>query len=125
MFKDDLFTIITEHIDGQHAVFDIQLNTQHAIYTGHFPNDPITPGVCVVQIATDLFAHIQQRACSMTAAKNIKFLNLIRPTEHEIVRYTLDWEAEGDNSYKVKAVVTDDDILFSKLSITIAVRNQS
>lgn len=120
MFKDDLFTIITEEIEERHAVLVIRLNAQHPIYAGHFPNDPITPGVCVVQMATDLFAHILQRKCSMTAAKNIKFLNLIRPSEHPNVRYTLDWEGVGGNAYKVKAVVSDGDTAFSKLNITIS-----
>lgn len=125
MFKDDLFTIIAEHIDDQHAVFDIRLNAQHAIYKGHFPNDPITPGVCIVQIGTDLFEHLQNRKCSMTAAKNIKFLNLIKPSEHEVLRYTLDWESIDDCTYKVKVVVSADELLFSKFSMTVVVRNPS
>lgn len=119
MFQDDLFTIITENIAEQHAVFDIRLNAQHPIYTGHFPNDPITPGVCIVQMVTDLFAHIQQRECSMVAAKNVKFLNLIKPAEHEVVRFTLDWDGVGENQYKVKALVSAEDVVFSKINITI------
>lgn len=122
MFQDNLFTIITEEIAEQHAVFDIRLNAQHEIYKGHFPSDPITPGVCIVQMTTDLFAHIQQCSCQMTAAKNVKFLNLIKPAEHEVIRYVLDWEPLNEKSYKVKTVVTDGETVFSKLSITIAVR---
>lgn len=121
MFKDDLFTILTEEITAQHAVFDIRLNAQHSLYTGHFPNDPITPGVCIVQIATDLFSYLQQRDCSMTAAKNVKFLNLIKPTEHSEVRYTLDWDNVEENTYKVKAVASDENTVFAKLSITVVV----
>jgi 3-hydroxyacyl-[acyl-carrier-protein] dehydratase len=122
MFKDTLFTIIQMSVDGSHGEFEIRLNAEHPIYTGHFPNDPITPGVCIVQITTDLFEHVQGKPCALTEAKNIKFLNLVRPKEHAIIRYSMDWEPADANHYKVKSMVTDGDTVFAKMSVTIALQ---
>jgi len=119
MFKDTLFSIIQESVTENHGEFDIQLNAEHPIYSGHFPNDPITPGVCVVQIVTDLFAHLSGKPCFMTEAKNIKFLQIIRPKEYKTIRYTLDWEPLDEGLFKVKALVSAEQTVFAKISITL------
>jgi len=119
MFIDTLFSITQESITETHGEFDIQLHAQHPIYKGHFPNDPITPGVCLVQIVTDLFAHLTGKPCYLTEGKNIKFLQIIKPQEHPIVRYTLDWEAVGEDLFKVKALITAKETSFAKISVTL------
>lgn len=120
MFQDDLFHILKEEVDDHHAQFSIHLNREHSIYSGHFPGDPITPGVCVVQIAVDLFSHLLQKECELTNAKNIKFLNIIKPTEHDTINYELNWEKTENESYKVKVVVKAEDVVFSKMSLELS-----
>lgn len=119
MFQDDLFHILTEEKEGNHALFSIKLNREHAIYSGHFPGNPITPGVCVVQIAIDLFSHLTQKESILISAKNIKFLNIIKPTEHETVFYDLTWEAAEDGTYKLKVLVKTEEVVFSKMSLVL------
>lgn len=118
MFLNDLFTIQNESIGEQHAEFTIELNARHAIYGGHFPNDPITPGVCIVQVATDLFSHIMGHEFSIIKAKNIKFLSLIKPNEHPIITYKLNWEKD-EATYKVRTTICDEEVTFTKISITV------
>lgn len=120
MFKDDLFTIKSEEINDLQASFRIRLNRGNAIYSGHFPGDAITPGVCVVQIAVDLFSHLQGRAFALAQAKNIKFINIIKPDEHPEVEYQLSWEALDNGNFKIKATVTDNDTTFSKIVIEVS-----
>lgn len=120
MFQDDLFQILTEEIEDNRALFAIRLNREHSIYSGHFPGDPITPGVCVVQIATDLFSHLMKKECTLITAKNVKFLNIIKPTEHDTINYELNWEKTENESYKVKVVVKAEDVVFSKMSLELS-----
>jgi len=120
MFKDDLFSILTEDQTDQQADFTIRLNAGHPIYTGHFPEDPITPGVCIVQIAVDLFSHITKQTCHLVKAKNVKFLQIIRPAEHPEVRYHLSWELGEASVFAVKVIVDNDTTTFSKMSLQIS-----
>lgn len=119
MFKDELFTIISEERNDNKADFTIRLNREHPIYSGHFPDNAITPGVCIVQMAVDLFSHLMQEEYRLLRAKNVKFLQIIRPDEHETVCYQLTWEALEDNAYAVKAVVNNGDTVFTKMSIQV------
>ena len=40
----------SEHINETDWVVQVMLNPQHAIYSGHFPQQPVVPGVCMLQI---------------------------------------------------------------------------
>lgn len=125
MFLDTLFHIDSEHISDNQADFTVRLNPSHPIYGGHFPNDPITPGVCVVQIAIDLFSHLRQQEYILSQAKNIKFIQIIRPREYEQVNYHLSWEPLDDGSYAVKAVVAHNETVFSKMSVILTTFTQN
>ena len=119
MFLDTLFHIDSKTINDNEATFTVGLNPLHPIYGGHFPNDPITPGVCVVQIAIDLFSHIRQQKYILSQAKSIKFIQIIRPQKYEQVDYHLTWEPLEDNSFQVKVVVSHNDTVFSKMSVIL------
>ena len=40
----------SEHINETDWVVQVMLNPQHAIYNGHFPQQPVVPGVCMLQM---------------------------------------------------------------------------
>ena len=119
MFLNDLFSIITEDKQENQVSYTIRLNKEHAIYTGHFPESPITPGVCIVQMAVDLFSHFMGGDLHLLQAKNVKFLQLIRPEEHGTIQYQFHWEKMENNAYGLKIVVKDGETVFTKMSILV------
>lgn len=119
MFQDNLFSIVSESKTDNLYDFTILLNSSHPIYTGHFPNEAITPGVCLIQIAVDLFSHIMQQPHHLVKAKNVKFLQIIRPDEHPEIHYRLTWEKTDNELFAVKVLVYDGVVTFSKMSLQI------
>lgn len=119
MLLQDFFKIINADIAENAALVEVELNPQHAVFQGHFPGYPITPGVCVTQIAVDLFSHIQQREFGMTKAKSIKFIHIIKPEENPRVHYQLNWEQVDGQQYQLKVVAYHNDTTFAKISITV------
>lgn len=88
ILKNSLYTI-----EGQQSIegavsYDIRLQPDHTIYKAHFPGEPITPGVCVIQIAKELLEDHLQRSLAIKAVKNVKFLAVVSPIQHSQVRYT-------------------------------------
>jgi 3-hydroxyacyl-[acyl-carrier-protein] dehydratase len=122
MFQDNLFSIVSERKADNRADFTIRLNSKHPIYTGHFPNEAITPGVCIVQMAVDLFSHTVQQAHHLVKAKNVKFLQIIRPDEHPEIHYMLTWEKSEEGFYVVKVLVDDGAVTFSKMSLQLGAK---
>lgn len=122
MFQDNLFSIVSENKTDNQADFTIRLNGKHPIYKGHFPNEAITPGVCLIQMAVDLFSHAMQKNYHLAKAKNVKFLQIIRPDEHPEIHYQLTWEKTEDELFAVKVLVDDGVVTFSKMSLQMGVK---
>ena len=122
MFQDNLFSIISENKTDNQADFIILLDGKHPIYRGHFPNEAITPGVCIIQMAVDLFSHTMQQTHHLVKAKNVKFLQIIRPDEHPEIHYRLTWEKTEEGLFTVKVLVDDGAVTFSKMSLQMGVK---
>lgn len=120
LLKDNLFAVVSTKQESGHAEVEIQLDIKHPIYTGHFPNNPITPGVCLLQIAVELFSMLVGNEMTMKSSKSIKFVNIVRPDQCPRIVYVLDWEQIETDLYNVKVVVKDAETLFCKFSMHLS-----
>ena len=51
----------------------------HPIFEGHFPDQPVLPGVCMVQIALTIASAMHGKPLRMLNARTIKFLTPVDP----------------------------------------------
>jgi 3-hydroxyacyl-[acyl-carrier-protein] dehydratase len=93
----------------------VVLNKNHAIYQAHFPGHPITPGVCVQQIAQELLEKHFQHKLMMTGAKNIKFLKVISPVETPEIELDISI-TEKDGIINASTQIVDGGERFVKMS---------
>lgn len=95
----------------------LRLNPHHVIFRAHFPGNPITPGVCIIQMVGELLERLTGRRLALRRVVNVKFQHVLSPAEHPSCRVTFrSVEPEG-NRWKVKAVVTAEEIQFAQLSM--------
>ena len=113
--KDDFFKIENISINDDKVEYAIRLNQEHFIYKAHFPENPITPGVCIIQIIKELTEENLQCELFFRKAAKIKFLNVINPIENETVNIILSI-TEGKADIKIEATVFYSNITFSRLS---------
>lgn len=61
----------------------------HPAYAGHFPGQPILPGVVLLDAALNALAERQGRPADLAAAqlKSVKFLSPVRPGELLTLHY--------------------------------------
>ena len=77
--KDDFFNIVSfEPIDDGFKC-KVCLNSQHQIYQAHFPGTPITPGVCLLQMVTEMLEQHIGQALELKSAIDIKFRQIVPP----------------------------------------------
>ena len=79
MTVEDLYEITSQSMEEGSGVFSIRLDPSHPLFKAHFPGNPITPGVCLIRIATDLCGKVAGRELSLVGASDIKFLVPLRP----------------------------------------------
>lgn len=115
--RDSLFTIISERHDGGVNDYTIKLNPTNFIYAAHFPGEPITPGVCIMQTAHELLETAVGADLSVRRVKNIKFLKIIKPDMTPCITFSFTNISTQANSVKAQAIVRDDENLYAKLSL--------
>lgn len=116
--QNELYSIIDElRTDTEHS-YTLKLNAEHFIYAAHFPGEPITPGVCIMQIAQELIGLHIAHTVNIASVKNIKFLRIISPTETPVVCYTLQKVVVEEDCVKAQVTVSSEDDTYAKLSLT-------
>ncbi|MDR2466008.1 MAG: hypothetical protein LBD35_01335 [Prevotellaceae bacterium] len=112
--KDDFFSVIETSPDKKDYL--VSLNPRHEIYSDHFPGNPVTPGVCIIQMIKELASLYTGRKLFMRHASKIRYFKVINPTEHERINVSLDI-VPGENECRVAATVSSNDDTFARLSL--------
>lgn len=108
---------VTHRGDGKYQV-SVVLNKDHAIFKGHFPDNPVTPGACMLQVVKELTQDILGIKLMMTSAANVKFMALINPEKNPDLLLELDIDSAEDQHIKVKNTTWFEDITALKMSNT-------
>lgn len=117
-FLDNL--LIIKNIADTEDGFAVTLTTEpdNVIYKAHFPGNPITPGVCLIQTAGEILQQRLGKRLFLKSSKNIKFLNTLIPAKDREVTFSYTKIEEGEAEYKTQVVVSDPNTVYTKMSLT-------
>lgn len=115
---NNLFQINNYQESDAAFCYTINLNPNHLIYKAHFPKHPITPGVCILQIANELLELKLQRKLFLSKGNNIKYLAILSPLENSVVSFEYSKLVLNENECKVHIEVKNKHCIFAKLSLT-------
>ena len=109
----------TVRTDPEAMTADIRLLPDSIIYKAHFPEKPITPGVCIVR----LVGALRGREYSVREVVNAKFLIVMEPQATPDVRYEFTKITDGTEPGTVKlqaaARSIADNAVMAKLSLIL------
>ena len=98
---------------GQHLA-NISLERENQIFKVHFPNLPILPGACLVQISKEFLEDKLQQKIEIIQFKNLKFLKTINPDEFPEITIRFSYQKNGEQ-YATSITYSDDENVFCKL----------
>lgn len=70
-----LYTIVKQN---QNAIY-LHLKKEHPVYQGHFPGNPITPGVLTLQMIRECVSNAIGKNLRYHTIKKCRFLGLVKP----------------------------------------------
>ncbi|WET00576.1 3-hydroxyacyl-ACP dehydratase [Flavobacterium sp. YJ01] len=117
MILNDFYKVLSEEkvSDSKYNV-TILVNEKHEVFKGHFPGNPIMPGVCMIQIIKELTEKFTNESLLIQTLTNVKFMALINPEATPELRLELDILITEDNLVKVKNTTYFNDTTALKLS---------
>lgn len=102
MFKNDLYTVTTLNHEEGKILAEIVIDPTHRIFDGHFPGQPVLPGVCTVEILKEIVSEAKGRTYKLKEAHNMKFLSLVDPSQMNKLFFQVNY-TEEDNMLKINA----------------------
>lgn len=113
------FYTLESYEKGENGSFTayIHLNKNHDIFKGHFPGNPVTPGVCMMQIVKELTEEFTVSKLFLKTASNVKFMAIINPFETPDLKLQLDI-TENEEDVKVKNTTSFGETIALKMSVS-------
>lgn len=93
-----------------------ELNDRHHIFDGHFPEIPVVPGVCQLQMINEILGQIIGGEMMIRKGNNIKHTGIINPQINKTLHFVIAYEMQEDQSFKVNCNIVADEYTFLKFS---------
>ena len=117
MLQGDFYSIQSEEeISSESRRFQVEIKSDHPIFLGHFPSQPVVPGVCLIQISKELCEMIVHRKLFLEKSVNIKFLNVVDPRIHPVISFDIRLRQLENEHVNVDVVIYGAATTFVKFS---------
>lgn len=112
----DFYTITSsEPINDTDWAVKVRLNPHHAVYAGHFPQQSVVPGVCVLQIIKECMEKACQTSLQYKQIASCKFLSAINPKETPELSFLLTIKRSEANILQVQVEGASSEVICIKL----------
>jgi 3-hydroxyacyl-[acyl-carrier-protein] dehydratase len=116
MLRNDFYTILSKNTISENSFSaTISINEKHDIFNGHFPQNPVVPGVCMLQMVKDLLEDELQKAVHLNSIGNVKFTAVVNPTQNPTLDIKITYELTDGKSYKINSIISSKEVVFLKI----------
>ena len=113
MLTDPIFKILSINSTEGLISAALEIDIDHEIFNGHFPEQPVVPGACMVQLVKDILEKRLDTTLQLKIANNLKFLELVNPQIIANLQLQLAYTIE-DEFIKVNGELVAEDIVYFK-----------
>jgi 3-hydroxyacyl-[acyl-carrier-protein] dehydratase len=104
----DYFEIESRTADGDGTVFQVALLPECGVYAGHFPGNPVSPGVCNIQMIKECAELLAGKRFLLGYISQCRFSAVVTPQATPRLRIHMQLSGEGaDGVQRVRATVDD------------------
>ena len=112
--EQNFYTLNYQSHDESTIESEISLNINHDIYKGHFPQQAVVPGVCMMQILTELTSKALNKNLTIKKANQAKFLIPIVPAKAPSLEVRIKYQNTADQQVKITGSIHAGEITFFK-----------
>lgn len=116
MLYNNFFSVTHLENNGEKITASVNINGDHQILQGHFPENPVVPGVCLIQMIKEIVEKVHSTSLVITQSDEIKFLNMITPIMFENLFIDI-VKRVNSSDYSYQAIVYKQEITFLKIKI--------
>lgn len=111
--QNEIYTISNWQQAAQSITCNVRYDATHPIFEGHFPGQPVVPGVCTMDMVKEMLQRALSKELLLRSTGQVKFLQLILPDVQPEVAVT--WQI-SDTGYNVTASLKANDTFLFKMN---------
>lgn len=104
MLHNELYTVSDKLFTDNSLTVKVILNPGHFVYDAHFPGNPVTPGVYLLQMCKEILSEHMNKNLAMRWVKNVKFLQVLNPDKNNEVYCKICWNITGNACHTMISV---------------------
>jgi 3-hydroxyacyl-[acyl-carrier-protein] dehydratase len=93
----------------------VRFDPSHSVFAGHFPGQPVVPGVFLVEIVRSAVSEVVGKQVQVIEATNLKFMQMVDPDRNPVLLLDCSFVKEEEGILKVDATFSAGDLLFAKM----------
>lgn len=106
LLKDKFYHIESAQKESGHAKYSISLPADCNVYQGHFPGNPVCPGVCEIETVKELTADLTGSNLAVNHIRRCRFTAVATPNDCPVMEVEINLTAIG-NGFTVTATISD------------------
>ena len=124
LLKDKFFTVLhEERMTANDAVFLCELKPDCDVYRGHFPDKPVSPGVCNIEMIRECAEMLVGQDLLIDTIKQCRLTAVASPAICPKVDVKVGVaQIEGTDTYNVVATIADAETSYMEMKATLKVK---
>jgi len=114
MLQGNFYNIKSIEVETGSGKASIGLNHEHEIFKGHFPETPVVPGVCMMQMVKEVLEDLLAKKTNLIRADHMKFLSVINPELTNSIEMQLQYTIADDGDVFTTASLFNDGVIYFK-----------
>lgn len=103
------------------TVFHIHLNENSTVYQGHFPEKPVSPGVCNIQMIKECAENLCKKELRISNLQLCRLTTLITPQTHPDLDVTIQLDETTNGIYKLQALIKKEEEICMELKAELTI----
>ncbi len=121
MLIDNFYSI--KHFEsGPHKIVaSLCINDKHPVFQGHFPDQPIVPGVIQLQLIKECMENALKNRFFIQSIDQAKYIQMISPLQHPNIEVEISYALTEEGHFKIVASISSGTSTFTKVKAVLSV----
>jgi len=114
------FTLLNkQQKDDGSILFTVKLNPDCEVYKGHFPGNPVSPGVCNLQMLKECIEAHTEKSLTISDIKQCRYTSIITPLNQSVLFFNATI-ADAENGFLVQGTVYDEQSTYIEIKFQLS-----
>lgn len=108
LLENKFYKVLSKETDGLSGRFTVAILPDCNVYDGHFPGDPVCPGVCNIETIKECAMLLTGEELRINSIKQCRLTAIATPTVCPEVDITITATPSANGMYTILATIKDD-----------------